>query len=217
MRILVVGMGGLGCPATLALIRAGFTAFTLVDPDRVEVTNLHRQLLYQDRDLGRLKVEAAAQALRRAHPNLQLRTVAERLNEENGAALVEGHALVVDAVDGTAAKFLLSDLAVRLRVPLIHAGAVKLEGQLLPVLPGGPCLRCLFEDEPSAEALPTCAGAGVLGSLVGVVGAAQGALAASVLRGTTTSDGESSLLRFDAGTLQSRTVRVRRRSDCVHP
>src|SRR5689334_21864585 len=127
--VLIVGMGGLGCPAAVALVRAGVTQLTLVDPDRVELSNLHRQLLYTDADvaLGRPKVLAAAAALRRLTPVLRVESLEATLDARNGPALFALHALVLDCVDGAAAKFVLSDMAVTCGVPLVHAGAIRME------------------------------------------------------------------------------------------
>ncbi len=210
---LIVGLGGLGCPAAVALVRAGVRSLTLMDPDTVEPSNLPRQLLYGPQDVGRLKVELAAQRLRALAPGLEVKPLAEAWKP--ASSLFSAYGVVVDAVDGVATKLALSDAAVASGVPLVHAGAVRLEGQLMPVLPGGPCLRCLFEDGPAEDAVPSCSGAGVLGSLVGWVGAMQGALAARVLRGEhAAAPGAAQLVRFDARTLSSRAVWVRRRGDC---
>ena len=122
-RVLVVGAGGLGCPASLALARAGVGHLTLVDPDRVDVTNLHRQLWHRTPDVGRLKVESAAEGLRRAFPALRVETLAERVDERNAASLFQAHDAVVDATDGTSTKLFLSDVAVATGVPLVYGGA----------------------------------------------------------------------------------------------
>ncbi len=213
---LIIGVGGLGCPAAVALVRAGVRTLTLMDPDRVDVSNLHRQLLYRAADVGRPKVEAAADRLRALEPSLTLRLTPERFVPAQAVLLFGGHSVVVDAVDGVATKLALSDAAVATRTPLVHAGAVRQEGQLMPVVPGGPCLRCLFEDGPDEDAIPTCAGAGVLGTVVGWVGALQGALAARIALGASglAEPGAAHLTRFHPVTLTTRGVLVRRRADC---
>jgi len=208
---LVVGVGGLGCPAAWGLAQAGVGHLTLVDPDRVELSNLHRQVLHADGDVGRPKVDSAAETLSAAFPGLQLTLRQDRFGAHNAASLLEGQDVVLDGTDGVASKFLLNDAALAARVPLVHGGVVRLEGLVLAVLPGGPCLRCLFEEEPGADALPTCARAGVLGPAAGVVGGLQALLAAAVLRGEPL---QPPLWRLDARTGRVRRVALARRADC---
>jgi adenylyltransferase/sulfurtransferase len=214
-RVLVVGAGGLGCPASLALAQAGVGHLTLVDPDRVDVTNLHRQLWHRTSDVGRPKVESAADGLRRAFPALRVEAVAERVDDRNAASLFQAHDAVVDATDGTATKLFLSDVAVATGVPLVYGGVLRMQGQAMRVEPGGPCLRCVYEEPPSPDAVPTCAQAGVLGSMAGLVGAVQALLVLERLEGTApAASGEAILHVLDGATLRGRQVRVRRAPDC---
>lgn len=210
-RVLIVGAGGLGCPAAVALAREGVGALTLADPDRVELSNLHRQLLHGDEDLGRLKVDSAAEKLRRDFPALGVQALPERVDAHNAEALFAAHDLVVDGTDGVGTKYLLSDAAVRTGVPLVFGGVLRMQGQAMLVAPGGPCLRCLYEVAPDPEETPTCAGAGVLGTVAGVVGALQAALALAALAGR----GEPGWLTvFDAERLRSHRLRVPRVPGC---
>lgn len=214
-RVLIVGLGGLGCPASLALAAEGVRRFTFVDPDTVELTNLHRQPWHHTSDLGRPKAVSAAERLRRAFPGAEVTPHVGRLDDENALELFAQHALVIDGTDRIDAKFLLSDAAVRAGTPLIYGGVLKLEGQAMAIRPGGPCLRCLFETPPTDDAVPTCAQAGVLGPVAGYVGALQALLGAALLRGEGRTD-ELELLRvFDAASLTQRTVKIRRAHDCV--
>ena len=214
-RVLVVGAGGLGCPASLALAHAGVGQLTLVDPDRVDVTNLHRQLWHRTSDVGRHKVESAADGLRRAFPASRVETLVGRVDADNAAALFQAHDAVVDATDGTATKLFLSDVAVATRVPLVYGGVLRMQGQAMRVVPGGPCLRCLYEEAPSPDAVPTCAQAGVLGPMAGMVGALQAALLLECLEGGASGvPGEAVLHVLDGATLSGRRVRVRRVPDC---
>jgi adenylyltransferase/sulfurtransferase len=210
-RVLVVGMGGLGCPVTLALAQAGVGLLSLVDPDRVELSNLHRQPWHRDADIGRLKVDSAAEKLRAAFPRLQVETQAVRMGPENVLSLLAGHDVVVDGTDGVETKFLLNDAAVRAGVPLVHGGVVRHEGLVLVVSPGGPCLRCLFEEMPGEDALPTCARAGVLGAAAGWVGGLQAAAAERLLRGEPLT---GAMWRVDARSGRARRVSLRARPDC---
>jgi molybdopterin/thiamine biosynthesis adenylyltransferase len=210
-RVLVVGMGGLGCPASLALAQAGVGQLVLVDPDRVELSNLHRQPWHRDADVGRLKVDSAAAKLRAAFPSLHVETHALRVGPENVRALLAGADVVVDGTDGVDAKFLLNDAAVRARVPLVHGGVVRHEGLVLAAMPGGPCLRCLFEEVPGEDVLPTCARAGVLGAAAGWVGGLQAAAAEAVLRGESL---KGAYWRVDARSGRARRLSFRTRPDC---
>jgi molybdopterin-synthase adenylyltransferase len=215
-RVLVVGAGGLGCPASLALAHAGVGHLTLVDPDRVDVTNLHRQLWHRTPDVGRLKAESAAAGLARAFPDLSTEAMPERVGPDNAEALFRAHELVIDATDGTATKFFLSDVAVLTGVPLVYGGVLRMQGQALRIDPDGPCLRCLYEAPPPPDAVPTCAQAGVLGSMAGLVGALQALLALERLSGAVgPARGEAVLHVVDGVTLAGRTVRVRRAPDCA--
>ena len=208
---LVVGVGGLGCPAAWALAQAGVGHLSLVDPDVVELSNLHRQVLHADADVGRPKVESAAGKLRAAFPGLRLSLLKDRFTAGNGRALLRGMDVVVDGTDGVATKFLLNDQALEAGVPLVHGGVVRLEGLVLAVVTGGPCLRCLFEDEPGAEALPTCARAGVLGPAAGVVGGLQAQAAVALLQGQRQAGW---LWRVDARAGRVRRVALAQRPDC---
>lgn len=215
-RVLVVGVGGLGCPAALALVDGGVGHLTLVDDDVVAESNLHRQVLYGTADAGRPKVEVAAEALGRRRASrgagLDVTPRVGRINADNALALVRGFDVVLDGTDQPTTKFLLSDACVRAGVPLVHAGAVRWQGQLLVMRPGDPCLRCLFEDIPPAEGL-SCAEQGVAGPVVGVLGALQAERALALIGGDPTVRG-GELVVYDglAGTL--RAVRFGRDPEC---
>jgi molybdopterin/thiamine biosynthesis adenylyltransferase len=182
-RVLVVGVGGLGAPASLALVAAGVGTLGLLDPDRVDASNLHRQPLYDAADAGRLKVEVAAARLRDEIPTLRITAIAEPFEPGDAYRLRDWDA-VVDGTDTIAAKFALNDAAVAAGVPLAHAGARGTTAQLLTVLPGASaCYRCLFEDVPPPEDAPGCDEAGVLGPVVALAGALQAAEVVRLLGG----------------------------------
>jgi len=213
-RVLVVGVGGLGCPASLALARAGVARLTLADPDRVEASNLHRQLWYRGSDVGQMKVTTAAERLRAAFPAVEVATQAVKVDASNAQVLFREHDLVIDGTDGVEAKFALSDAAVRAGRTLIYGGVLRLSGQAMAIRPGGPCLRCLFDVVPSAEDAPSCAEVGVLGSMAGVIGGLQALLALGELRGGAAA-GVSTLHVVEGRLLSSRQVTVRRSADCA--
>jgi adenylyltransferase/sulfurtransferase len=213
-RVLVVGAGGLGCPASLALARGGVRRLTLVDPDRVDVTNLHRQLWHRSADVGRWKVDSAAEGLARALPALQVEPRVLRVGPDNAHALFSAHDVVLDATDGTATKFFLSDVAKATRVPLVYGGVLRMQGQAMRIDPEGPCLRCLFEELPDPDAVPTCAQAGVLGAMAGLIGSVQALLALELLSGGDVQTATAVLHVIDGAQLSGRTLRVQRVEGC---
>ncbi len=210
-RVLVVGAGGLGCPAAIALARAGIGTLGIADDDEVDLSNLHRQVLFEDDDVGRSKVRAAASRLRVLVPSAELELHETRLLPTNAVELVGRYDLVVEGSDNFATKFLAADACAIAKRPIVHAAAIRWHGTALAVGPsGGPCYRCLFEDVP-LENVPNCAEAGVVGPMVGLVGAAQADLALSVLAGE---DVFGELFTFDGKSLASRRRRVTPRADC---
>jgi molybdopterin/thiamine biosynthesis adenylyltransferase len=212
---LIIGAGGLGSPAALALAAAGVARLGVVDDDRVEATNLHRQVLFGDDDVGELKVVAFARALARRHPGLTVETFVARFDADNAAELIDGYDVLVDGSDNFATKFLANDAAVLARRPLVHGAAVALGGQLLTVPAGGrPCYRCLFEEPPPAGVGPSCAEAGVLGPVPGVIGALQGVEAARLLRNETPAF-VGRLVQYDSQTMSFRVVRYNPNPVCA--
>jgi molybdopterin/thiamine biosynthesis adenylyltransferase len=213
--VLIIGAGGLGCPAALALAAAGVTRLGVVDDDRVEVGNLHRQILFADADVGEQKVDAFARALTRRFPRLVVEAHPVRFDTSNARALVERYEVVVDGSDNFTTKFLTNDAAVLARRPLVHGAAVALGGQLLTVPAGGrPCYRCLFEEAPPPGVGPSCAEAGVLGPVPGVIGALQGVEAARLLRGETPAFA-GRLVQYDSQAMSFRIVRYNSNPLCA--
>ena len=213
--VVIVGVGALGCAAAEALAAAGIGRLALVDPDTVERSNLHRQLLHRTADLGRSKVESAVEKLGRRYATVALTPVMARLDDRNADTLFAGHDCVVDATDGVATKFLVNDAAVRHGRPLVHGGIVRFLGQLMTIVPGrSACYRCLFSAPPDASDVPSCQEAGVLGSLAGTVGLLQAAEAIRYLTGTGTLLTDR-LLTYDALAGRWRQVRLRRNPACA--
>jgi len=212
-RVVIVGVGGLGSPAAIALADAGVGTIGLVDPDRVDPSNLHRQPLYGDADVGRLKVEAATEHLRSSHPRLRIKAAAVRF-EAGSAALLADFDVVVDGTDSVAAKFDVNDAAVAARIPLCHAGAIGWQAQLLSILPGTTaCYRCLFEEPPPPEQVPSCQEAGVLGPAVVLAGSLQAGEAVRLLSGMSPLFADR-LLVIDTRSGSWRRIAVTRRPGC---
>jgi adenylyltransferase/sulfurtransferase len=212
--VLVVGVGALGCAVAETLAAAGLGRIALVDHDVVERSNLHRQLLHRTADLGRPKVDSAAATLQARHPSLAIERHALRFDAANAAALAADHACIVDATDGIATKFLINDAAVGLGRPLVHAGILRFQGQLMTIVPGmSACYRCLFGAPPADGSLPSCQEAGVLGSLAGTIGTLQAAEAIRIVTGTGALLTDR-LLTYDALAGGWRHVRLRRNPSC---
>ena len=210
----MVGVGALGCPAALHLAAAGVGGLQLIDPDRVELSNLHRQILHRTSGIGSLKVDSAAAHLRARYPTLRVETHAVALGPDNLPELFGAADFIIDATDGVAAKFLINDGAVRLRRPFSHAGIIGFLGQTLTVLPGrSACYRCLFPEPPAPGDVPTCQEAGVVGGIAGVIGSLQAAEAIKYLSG----EGElltDRLLTYDALCRRWRRVQIARNPRC---
>ncbi len=211
-RVLVVGVGGLGCPSALVLARSGVGTLGLCDDDEIDVTNLHRQILFTDADVGAHKVGAAAKALAREAPGMKVEEHRTRLLPATAVDLVGGYDLVVEGSDNFATKFLAADACAIAKVPIVHAAAVRWHGTAFAVARGGrPCYRCLFEDLPEGDA-PNCGEAGVVGPMVGVVGALQADLALAMIDGA---DVAGTLVTFDGKTDALRRRRVPARLGCA--
>lgn len=208
--VLVVGVGGLGSPAATYLAAAGVGKLILVDPEVVELSNLNRQVLHWTPDLGRDKVESAAEKLRKLNPHVEVVAVKRRIEAlEDALKLVREADVVVDCLDNWRTRFLLNEACVKLGKPLVHAAVRALYGQLMVVKPGeGPCLRCLVPEEPpQEERIP------VAGPTPGVLGALEAVEALKLLTGY----GEplvGRLLVYDGLHGSVDVVTVRKREDC---
>ena len=215
-RVLVVGAGALGSPVIQYLAAAGVGHLTIYDGDEVEVSNLTRQPLHGEADLGTSKAESAAAVARSINSAVEVVAVARRLEPAETAAAVGGFAVVCDATDEFAIKFALNDGCVGAGVTLVHAAILQYGGQLTTVVPGGPCYRCLFGAAPDPAAVPTCAQAGILGPVAAVVGGMQATEALKVILGV----GQplsGRLLVYDGLRPRARTVEFTRDPACAAP
>jgi molybdopterin/thiamine biosynthesis adenylyltransferase len=215
IRALVLGAGGLGGPAALGLAAAGVEQITIVDDDTIDATNLSRQLFYGDADVGRAKADVLAEALQQRFPAIRVAPVRARFTPDSAAELVRAHDVVLDGTDNFPTRFLANDTCVDERKPLIHGAALRWQGQVLAIVPGvTPCLRCLFEGEPPEGAAPTCAEAGVIAPLVGVIGAWMSD-AAIALNSIAFAPWDAHLRTLDGWTGRERWVPVGRDPACA--
>jgi molybdopterin/thiamine biosynthesis adenylyltransferase len=220
-RVLIVGAGALGCPAASALAATPGFALTLIDPDRVELSNLQRQLLFDRSTLGRNKAEQARLALLARHPDLEVSALPLRLDQDNATALFESHDFVIDACDDPASKFVINRTALTSGTPFCHAGVARMGGQLMTVIPGrSACLECVF---PPGNASPDntaggtgqgCGELGLLGPVAGVIGSLQALEASRVLADPTRARGGCMRI-FQIKQTRWRRVEFRPRPGCI--
>jgi adenylyltransferase/sulfurtransferase len=215
--VLVVGAGGLGVPVLQYLTAAGVGRIGIVDGDRIEASNLHRQPLYEARDIGQLKAEVAASRLTQINPTVQIQAHPVAIDADNVDRYLADYDLVVECTDNFRSKFRLNDAVVRLGKPCVFASIYQYEGQLQVYRPRAdwPCLRCLWPDAPLDGIVGNCAAAGVLGPVPGALGAMQAMQALQILLGST-EPATPALVVFDLATLTSRRVRTGRNPDCDH-
>jgi molybdopterin/thiamine biosynthesis adenylyltransferase/rhodanese-related sulfurtransferase len=213
--VLCLGAGGLGSPVLMYLAAAGVGRIRIVDDDRVDLTNLHRQLLYTDADIGKLKAEAAAEKLRGYYPDILAEAHAVRFTAANALTLAGGCDVIVDGSDSFATRYLSNDTAVLLGIPNVYGSIYRWEGQASVFAPslGGPCYRCLFPQPPAPGTVPACVEGGVLGVLPGIVGLIQAAETIKLL----TKTGEpltGRMLHVDTRSMKFRELRLRRDPAC---
>ena len=220
-KVLVIGAGGLGSPAALYLAAAGVGVIGIVDSDVVDATNLQRQILHNTERLGRPKVESARETIAALNPDVTVNAFQERLTAANIDRIISGYDVIVDGADNFPTRYLVNDASVKHRIPVVHGSIYRFEGQVTVFKPfDGPCYRCLFHQPPPPELAPSCAEAGVLGVLPGIIGSIQANEAIKLLLGI----GEPLVgryLLFDALEESFREVKLRRDPECpvcgLHP
>lgn len=212
--VLVVGAGGLGSPVAYYLAAAGVGRLGIIDSDLVDLSNLQRQILHTTADLDRPKVESAREKLQAINPNIEIITYNQYLNKDNVLEIIESFDLVVDGVDNFPTRYLLNDACVMKNKPLVEAGILRFDGQIMTIKPGeGPCYRCIFTRPPAEGTIPSCQEAGVLGAIAGTIGTLQATEALKIITGV----GKpliGRLLIYDAKELSFREVEIRRNPDC---
>ena len=174
-RVLIIGAGGLGSPAALYLAAAGVGTVGIADGDAVELSNLQRQILHKTRSVGENKAESAKRAMNGLNPHVSVVTYPVRVTPQNIADIIGEYDFIIDGADNFPSKFLISDACVLAKKPFSHGGILRFHGQLMTYIPGrGPCYRCVFEDMPPENEIPSCSEAGVLGVMAGIIGSLQG-------------------------------------------
>jgi sulfur-carrier protein adenylyltransferase/sulfurtransferase len=220
-KVLCIGTGGLGAPLGVYLAAAGVGRIGLVDFDTVDLTNLQRQILFSTSDVGRPKIEAAADRLRGLNPEIQIDTFETRLTSENALELFKDYDIIVDGTDNFPTRYLVNDACVLLGKQNVYGSIFRFEGQVTVFgAPGGPCYRCLYPEPPPPGLVPSCAEGGVLGVLPGIVGSIQAAETLKLIIGK----GEpliGKLLLFDALVMRFRELKLRKNPECpvcgAHP
>ena len=212
-KMLIVGMGGLGCPAAQYLASSGVGTLVLNDFDRVDETNLPRQILFDDRDVGELKIEAAKNRLEKLNPDSEIRYLSARLDDEALRAQVAGVHIVLDCTDNFATRLAINRACVAQGIPLVTGAAVRFQGQIsvFSNRPGGPCYRCVYDDED--EWLETCQGNGVLAPVPGVIGAMMATEALRLALGMESAL-EGRLLLWDANYAHWQAATIKPNPDC---
>jgi len=214
-RVLVLGAGGLGSPAALYLAAAGVGKLGIIDADTVDASNLQRQIIHGLDRVGQSKVKSAAQSIANLNPDVEVITFDERLVSTNVDRVFDhGWDVIVDGLDNFPTRYLVNDASVFKSIPVVHGSIFRFDGQVTTFWPGkGPCYRCLYPEPPPAHLAPSCAEAGVLGVLPGMIGVAQATEAVKILLG----QGEplvGRLLQYDSLKMEFRTFKLRRNTHC---
>lgn len=211
--VFLVGAGGLGSPAGVYLAAAGIGKFGIVDSDQVDLSNLHRQILHHNHDIGRPKVVSAAEAIADINPDVEVVQYPVRLTSENILDIIADYDIIVEGSDNFPTKYLVNDACVLSGKPNVYAGILRFEGQATVFLPGKGCLRCIWPAPPPPGMVPSCEEVGVFGVLPGIIGAIQAAEVIKLILGI----GEplvGKLLSFDALSMEFYKVKWNHRSDC---
>ncbi len=214
-KVLIVGAGGLGAPAALYLAAAGIGTLGIIDDDKVDLTNLQRQVIHFTPDVGVPKVESARAKIETMNPDVTVKTYSLRATAANISEIIREYDFVIDGTDNFSSKFLINDACYFEKIPFSHAGILRFFGQLITVVPdASTCYRCVFHSPPPAGVVPSCSQAGVLGVLAGVIGSLQATEAIKYILGV----GDlltDTLLTYDALTMEFRSVKLNRNSQCA--
>ncbi|RAX58951.1 adenylyltransferase [Helicobacter monodelphidis] len=213
-KVLVIGLGGLGSPVALYLAAAGVGKMGLVDGDSVDLSNLQRQIIHSMIDIGIPKVESARNKILAVNPEVEVETYQTFLNATNILEIVSGYDVIVDGTDNFATKFLINDACVLANKPFSHGGILRFGGQTMSIKPKeSACYACIFDRPPPQNTIPTCASAGILGAVAGMLGSIQAAEVLKIITGI----GEplyGRFLSYDAKTMKFRNIKIKRNVRC---
>jgi len=213
-KVLIIGVGGLGSPASLYLAAAGVGTIGIVDADKVELANLQRQIIHHTDDVGQEKVKSAQAKMQAMNPDVTVKTYPQSVEADNIREIIRPYDFVIDATDNFRAKFLINDACYGERLAFSHAGVLQYGGQSMTILPGKTaCYRCVFESPPPVESVPACAEVGILNTVPGVMGLVQATEALKYLLGI----GElltNTLLAYDALEMEFRKIKLDVNPDC---
>jgi molybdopterin/thiamine biosynthesis adenylyltransferase len=212
-KVLIVGAGGLGAPVALYLAAAGVGTIGIIDGDVVDLSNLQRQVIHFTPDVGRPKVLSAKEKINQLNPDVTVLTYQSLLTVDNALDIIKEYDFVIDGTDNFGSKFLINDACVAANKPYSHGGILRFEGQTLTYTPGNGCYRCVFNQPPPPNAVPSCSQAGVLGAIAGILGTIQATEAVKYLTGK----GElltNRILTFDALAMSFRTLKFKHNDEC---
>ncbi len=215
-KVLIIGAGGLGSPAAMYLAAAGVGTIGIADADRVDLSNLQRQIMHSYNDFNKPKVQSAGETLSLINSDVKINEHYTFIDEKNIEEIIENYDFIIDAADNFSTKFLINDACVKLRKPFSHAGVIRFNGQLMTYVPEcGSCYRCIFKEPPPDNEVLNCSQAGVIGAMCGVIGSLQAMEAVKYITGV----GElltGSLLVCDAMTMEFRKVKLPEcTGDCI--
>ena len=213
-KVLIIGAGGLGAPIALYLAAAGVGTLGIIDGDRVDLSNLQRQVIHFTQDVGKPKVQSAKEKINQINPDVQVIVYEDIVHSQNILDILAPYDFIIDGTDNFSAKFLINDACVLAKKPYSHGGILRFDGQTLTHTPGHACYRCIFDAPPPKNAVPTCSQAGVLGAVAGMLGTIQAAECLKFLIG----NGElltNRLLIFNAFNMSFRTVRIQKNPRCA--
>jgi adenylyltransferase/sulfurtransferase len=209
-KVFLAGAGGLGCTVSLYLAAAGVDTIRIVDPQTIELSNLNRQVLHWTQDIGKMKVDSAAEKLRKLNPNVKVEAIAQKITAANISELIAGFDLIVDAMDNLPTRYLLNKVALERNIPFFHGAVYGFEGRVMTVLPGQTaCLKCLYRGDIPEEKIP------VVGVTPAIIGCIQAAEVIKYIVGI----GQlltNKLLIYDGLTTKFTELKVRKLSDCEH-
>lgn len=213
-KVLIIGAGGLGSPIALYLAAAGVGTIGIMDGDKVDLSNLQRQIIHHTDNVGQSKVHSAKEKMIALNPDITVLTFDTHLNADNAMDLFKQFDVIIDGTDSFPVKFLINDAAFFSKKPLVHGGILRFEGQLMTVIPEqSACYRCVFIEPPPAGVIPSCQEAGVLGALAGIIGTLQGTEVLKHILGI----GKlltNRILKYNALQTEFREVRIRKNPNC---